>query len=104
MQLDQNTERCQNKYALINMRRLQAEMSQVVQGAFQTLLDTGFIELGPPGDENEFFVMKLKDVHSARGLLGYVASAALVDPEYAMEVRELITRAGENSKFCKHPD
>lgn len=73
------------KYALLNLRRNR-------------------VEWGRPGEEDEFFVIKLRDIHSKAALLAYAESAEISDPEYALAVRELASRAGIDSPFCKVPD
>lgn len=65
------------------------------------------VEHGLPGTENEFFVIKLKDIHARAALLGYLGSIlqkADFDEEYAHDIFELSKRAGINSKWCKEPD
>ena len=62
------------------------------------------IEYGLPKTENEFFVIKLKDVNAKAALEAYAESAKSTDPELAKEVLELASRSGANSKFCKQPD
>lgn len=56
------------------------------------------------GEENEFFVIMLKDIHAVPALGAYAASAIHTDDEYATEIHNLMLRAGRNSKFCKEPD
>ena len=48
--------------------------------------------------------MKLRDINSFNGLVGYAAKAEETDNEWANEVRALLPRAGINSPFCKIPD
>lgn len=62
------------------------------------------VERSGIGEENEFFVIMLKDVHALPALGAYAASAIHTDNEYATEVQNLMLRAGPNSKFCKEPD
>lgn len=56
------------------------------------------------GEQNEFFVIMLKEIHALPALGAYAASAIHTDHEYATEVHNLMLRAGKNSKFCKEPD
>lgn len=65
---------------------------------------SAFIEDDKPGDENEFFVIKLKDVNASVALHAYANSAQAFDPEYARQVKELAARAGLNHPACKIPD
>lgn len=56
------------------------------------------------GDAHEFFVIMLADRHSLPALGAYAASITHTDTEFADEVRDLMDRAGKNSRFCKEPD
>jgi hypothetical protein len=118
MRLDRN-EKGRGKYAIINLRKLEAmrvdpiiglpsERISVhdVENAIELLERTGLIEYGEPGTENEFFVMMLKDVGAAAALNQYKAVyyGKGEDPEYAMDISELVQRAGPNSPWCKKPD
>ena len=63
------------------------------------------IEHGYPNTENEFFVLKLKDIHSRVALLAYSESLYRhKQDEFAKEIRELADRAGTYSKWCKEPN
>lgn len=62
------------------------------------------IEHGLPGTENEFFVIKLKDMHARAALEAYANSIKHDDPEFASEVRSLAMRSGANHPNCKQPD
>lgn len=73
------------KYALLNLR-------------------TNQVQWGRVGEEDEFFVIKLKDKHAKVALQAYAQSAVLDDPEWAEEVYALSERAGPLSPFCKRPD
>lgn len=117
MKLDRNEERgpidgC-GKYALINMRKLNEQyaghgtfeqFAPDIQRALGVLESEGLIQYGPPGHEDEFFVVKLKDRHAGAALTAYADSIEASDPEFALEVRELATRAGPANRFCKEPD
>lgn len=93
------------KYALINLRKLyQPGLPMEATAAVQLLSDLGILEWGRVGEQDEFFLMKLKDIFSPGGLRGYADMAEAVDPEWAAEVREMLPRAGTNSPFCKRPD
>ena len=100
------------KYAIINMRKLRElcpggtfeEFSPGVTEALRVLEQVGALEWGAPGAEDEFFVIKLKDRHADVALGAYAASVQRSDPEFALEVLELATRAGPANRFCKEPD
>lgn len=57
-----------------------------------------------PGEEHEFFVIMLKDLHALPALAAYAASIRDLDSEFSEEVRELCKRAGRYSRFCQEPD
>lgn len=92
------------KYALLNLRRLAAHDTPEVRDALDVLTKAGVIEWGVVGEEDEFFVMKLKDINAPGGLSGYADKADETDREWADEVRSMLARAGTNSPFCKVPD
>ena len=86
MKLDRNENTSgRGKYALLNLRK-----------------DT--IEWGCTGEQDEFFVIKLKDKHARTALLAYSKSIETEDEEFSIEVAQLAARAGPLSKFCKAPD
>lgn len=101
------------KYAVINLRKLNEtcghagifhRWSPEVEQALKTLEDVGALEWGRVGEQDEFFLVKLKDVFAPGALRGYAAMADGVDPEWAAEVREMLPRSGIDSPFCKRPD
>lgn len=57
-----------------------------------------------PGQEHEYFVIMLKDRHAQAALDAYADSIEKIDPEFAIEVRELADRSGERSLFCQDPN
>lgn len=84
MKLDRNINADgKGKYALINLR-------------------TNKIEWGDSEDD-EFFVIKLKDKHAAAALRAYAGSVYCDDEEFAKEIDELVERAYKH-KFKKSPD
>ena len=99
------------KFALVNLEKLHKQFP-VRDGAeygenpaydsLEYLKDRGFLTYGAPGSDDEFFVIKLKDVHARAALTAYAASCS--DPELAADVHELASRAGVNHPHCKHPD
>ncbi len=105
MKLDRNNGI--GKYAVINMRNIKAAMESGetgVRNAIAVLEHHGLINYGPPGNENEFFVIMLKDAHADAALATYATLASADDPEYGADVLELARRSGTNSPFCKMPD
>lgn len=73
------------KYALLNLR-------------------TNQVQWGLVGEEDEFFVIKLKDKYARDALLAYARAAYADDIDWSMEVADLAERAGAQSPFCKAPD
>jgi len=64
-----------------------------------------YVERGRPGTENEFFVIKLKDINSRIPLIVYaICSWWNGDKDLCKDVYGLSKRAGKNSKWCKKPD
>lgn len=101
------------KYALVNMREIKriggvkGHHNPDIAAALHTLELNGLIDYGQVGTESEFFVMKLKDKFSYRGLLGYMKGVELEpepDYEYAKAILDMAGRAGPYSPFCKLPD
>lgn len=101
------------KYALLNLRKLKQikettrkdfDLQRRLEAAVAVLKETGVLEMGQVGTENEFFPIKLKDVHSHAALIAYANHAANEQPEFAKEVLDMATRAGVNNQWCKLPD
>lgn len=86
MQLDRNLNGGLCKYQVTNLR------------TGEVIKNTG------TGEENEFFVIMLKDINAKPALHAYAASAEKTDLEYGKEVRELAERSGVDSIHCKVPD
>lgn len=67
MRLDRNANG-QGKYAVINLRKVKEVESSYSRARIgymlDILLDLGVLEYGNVGTEEEFFVLKLKDVHT----------------------------------------
>ena len=119
MKLDRNINgNRRGKYALLKLRRLteieawdggdgEALDRQAVIDAIALLERAGILDWGYAGTDGEFMVMRLKDKHSYRGLMGYLKSIELDDEpdlEYAQEILDMAKRAGPNSPWCKRPD
>lgn len=98
------------KYALVKLRDMPPKGSEryyIAMSAMGALSDLGMLDYGQVGTESEFFVMRLKDKFSYRGLLGYMKAIELEpepDYEYAKAILNMVGRAGLYSPFCKLPD
>src|ERR1700739_1538607 len=100
MKLDRNLGDL-GKYALILVRKLPAlgnpaddpfgrARAGSIWAAIRLVDREGLIDWGPPGSDSEFFVMRLKDRHSHRGLNSYADDAlATGDKEYSQQVFEM---------------
>jgi len=85
MKLDRNINPDgRGKYALLNLRKNTIEWGDTQQ--------------------DEFFVIKLKDRYAAEALYAYALEAEDDDAEYAGEVRKLADRAGPRHPLCRRPD
>ena len=122
MKLDHNTNPDgRGKYALINLRKLQAPL----QGACIEMPDgSRFYHIPEDAVEwgntvaDEFFVLKLKDRFAGVALRAYAAAVLAHSEdlrrhavpqageweEYAEEIDNLADRAGLNHPLCKLPD
>jgi hypothetical protein len=105
MKLDRNkTGDGTGKYALVRLRKVYSENAQAhVARALDELRVGGVVDMGQPGDDDEFFVIKLKDRYAAQALFAYAAAARPDDPEYADEIVELARRATRHPG-SKKPD
>lgn len=92
------------KYAVVKLQLLGSRPTTPQELAAAILANPASVVFGEKGSPGEFFVTMLKDEHAEAALLGYSVSAAATDPDYAAQVRELASRAGKNSPFCKKPD
>jgi len=108
------------KYGLINNRKLSPILAQVgdshnardmddvhcmkIREAVKLLEDEGILDWGIEGSPSEFFVIKLRDAFASAALYAYCLAAKYYDEEYAMEVSELLKRAGPCHPNCKMPD
>lgn len=107
MKLDRNiNSNGRGKYALLLLRRLtEVADNAKVKHAIHVLESVGVIDWGITGTDKEFFLIRLKDKHAANALTAYASSADRDgDAEYASEILEMASRAGEASPFCKRPD
>ena len=98
------------KYAIIRLDKIDLNMFDVrnpTDLCDAIRQDPSVIEFGEPNTENEFFVIKLKDINSRAALNTYATNAKAGpdgDLEYANDVQELANRAGPNHPNCKVPD
>lgn len=93
------------KYALIRLDKMGIADGYDVEEVARIADDNAdLIEIGTPGAEDEFFVLKLKDVHALPALLGYARSCKSTDPQLSKYVTELAERAGKNNPYCREPD
>lgn len=128
MKLDRNIpgNKGRGKYALINHRRLltletgggglgrdgvtmgSIGVPRGVYNAIRTLENAGVWEWGAT-PEDEFFVIKLKDVGARAALAAYAdvydkPGGVPLDDEYAAEIREMAARSGKHHPLCKIAD
>jgi hypothetical protein len=87
-------DQARGKYAVVRLRDIKRKTDEAE--ALQRLTVGGHVEFGNPGDEDEFFVVKLKDVYAPAALAAYAGAAMADDPEYAGEVMELALRAARH--------
>ena len=92
------------KYALINLRKIPGNPRTAQELAAAILANPECVEFGKAGQQDEFFVIKLKDTFSEAALKAYSSEAYPIDPEYSDRIFSLAERAGENSPYCKLPD
>jgi len=101
------------KYAIINLRKLNELCSYPstferwtpgIAQALRTLEEVGALEWGRTGEQDEFFLIKLKDAHAMHALMAYSADAHKDDPEFAEAVRQMALRSGPFHPMCKRPD
>jgi hypothetical protein len=105
MQLDRNLNNDgKGKYALINLRKIPGNPNTPEEIAAAILANPECVEFGRVGDPDEFFLIKLKDVHAEPALESYAKSAMLVDEKYGEEVLSMAGRSGTNHPLCKLPD
>lgn len=117
MKLDRNIEGNdgRGKYAILKLRKLAVYDDQktfgglppAIEKALTLLANEGILDWGEAETESEFFLIKLRDKHARSALLAYAGSVLESvdgDEEYANEVRELASRAGPMSPYCKAPD
>lgn len=96
------------KYALVNLEKFRQDFRDMPDHAVGNQLNhlaaIGLLTFGAVGDPDEFFVIKLKDIHAKHALSAYAQSCQMSDPELSADVLELAGRAGTSHPHCKHPD
>ncbi len=73
------------------------------QDAYTINIRPEVIELSPPTSEEECFVIKLKDINAPAALHAYADECEKTDPEFALDIRELASRA-ENHPSRPQPE
>lgn len=105
MHLDRNLSKDgKGKYALINLRKIPGNPNTPEELAAAILANPECVEFGRVGDPDEFFLIKLKDVHAEVALEAYGNSASLFDPVFGGEVLNLASHSGPNHPYFKLPD
>ena len=101
-----NTKDGSCKYALIRLHKMRKEGSFKNIEEFLKLYPElkEYIEFGEPHSEEEFFVIKLKDINSTRALVNYALEADKTDQEFGLQVMDLALRSGKRHDKCKQPD
>jgi hypothetical protein len=84
-------DQARGKYAVVRLRGIDRKTPEAE--ALRSLTVGGHVEFGNPGDEDEFFVVKLKDLYAPAALTAYAAAAMPDDPEYAADILEMAARA-----------
>lgn len=115
MKLDRNINGDgKGKYALVRLRGTEKESE--AYDCLSTLDALGHLDWGIVGAKDEFFVVKLRDKYAPGALKGY-ADAVMRDSgaepdslrardkaQWAIQIQEMGSRAGDLSPFCKEPD
>jgi hypothetical protein len=109
MDLDRNINSDgKGKYALINLRKIEGNPQTAEELAAAILKNPEAVEFGRVGEQDEFFVIKLKDFHADAALYAYVQDIRnhgdSSQEQYALQVEQLGHRAGVGNPFCKKPD
>lgn len=93
------------KYGLVRMDKIrklpEREHAEVVD-LLAKLARAGIFELGEKGSTEEFFAIKLKDMHAAPALLAYAKSVMPYDGDLFRDVSDLALRAFQR-KDSRHP-
>lgn len=93
------------KYGLVRMdkiRTMEKAQQEAVLSMLSRLESVGVFELGKKGDPEEFFAIKLKDIHAAPALLAYAKSVMDYDGELFRDVSDLALQARQR-KDSRHP-
>jgi hypothetical protein len=103
MRLDRTAGNGTGKYAVVRLRKVDAAANDEAHASLNRLAVGGFVEFGRPGDDEEFFVIKLKDRYAESALRAYAMAAFEDDPEYAEDIMGLARRAATHPQR-KKPD
>ena len=105
MKLDRNnSHEGLGKYIVTNLRKVEGTPRTPMEVAAAILKNPECVEFGRVGEDDEFWLMNLKDLSAKPAIQAYAEAASKDDPEYGAEVMELTNRSGLNSPFCKFPD
>lgn len=106
MDLDRNINSDgKGKYALVNLRKIEGNPQTAEELAAAILKNPEAVEFGRVGEQDEFFVIKLKDEYAQAALSEYGHKAwADGDEVYARQIYEMSSRSGPNHPHCKKPD
>lgn len=116
MKMDRNIKENggKGKYALVRLRDVK-DGSEAMK-LLHRLAELGHLDWGYVGEEDEFFVIKLRDKYADAAIRAYsdaVVKDACKEPDeeksrdlfqWAIQVQKLNDRAGSLSPFCKQPD
>lgn len=96
MRLDRNINPDgRGKYALVKIRAIHAlpeDEKQFALRRLEVLHEMGVIDFGD-AKENDFFVLRLKDMGAPAALHAYAEFFKNIDPEWASEVKSLADKA-----------
>ena len=93
------------KYIVIKVEDLNFRPTTSETLAIGILANPHAVKFGMVGEEDEFFVVMLKDECSRDALIAYARKACEVGlVQLGQAVQNLAERAGFLSKFCKLPD
>jgi hypothetical protein len=105
MKLDRNINPTgKGKYALINLRKIPGDPRTPEDLAEAIKRNPDSVEFGIVGQPDEFWLIKLRDKYAHAALSAYADAAEADNPEYASQVREMLSRCGKNNPYYKKPD
>lgn len=95
------------KYALLRLDKMRKDGVNVSPEELKERLGdlAKYLEIGEPCTSEEFFVIKLKDIHSKPALRAYgIAAINNGFGDLGDEVLDLAERAGGSNQYCHNPD